>query len=92
MKKFLALLVVCSVLVLSGCGNTKMIQGKEYDTYGLFNEKTHKNPNIEYEIITGNIIWSVILIETIVFPVYFIGFSLYQPVGEKGKIDQGVVK
>lgn len=92
MKKLLVLAVVLNVLILSSCGNTKMIQGKQYDTYGLFNKKTHKNPNIEYEVIIGNVIWSILLCETIVFPVYFVGFSLYQPIGEKGKVDFGVVK
>lgn len=75
--------------ILSACGDTKVIDGVEYDTYGLLNQNEKKNPLIEYEIIVGNVIWSIILIETIVFPVYFIGFSLFEPVD---KINSGAPK
>jgi hypothetical protein len=36
-----------------------------------------------YEIIPGNVVWSVILIETIIAPVYFVGFSMFEPVRPK---------
>ena len=68
-----------------GCGNTKVIDGVEYDTYGLFNEGDKMNPDIKYSIIKGNVIWSVILCETIVAPIYFIGFSMYEPVRKANK-------
>ena len=86
-------LILCVLLTLSlvGCGKSKWIDGKVYGTYGLFNEKTRKNSNIEYELSTGNVIWSIILIETIVFPVYFVGFSLYNPICKKGNLNPGVV-
>ena len=45
------------------------------------------NPNIEYRLVMGNVIWSVILIETIVGTVYFVGFDLYEPIGKKNDID-----
>ena len=66
--------------ICSGCGNTKVINGIEYDTYGIANEAEKKNPDIEYKIIIGNVVWSCILIETIIAPIYFICFSLYEPV------------
>ena len=93
-KKLCSVLMLLVMLVtLSGCGDTKTIitpiskaDGKEvvmpitYDTYGLFNESDKRNPNIEYRVIVGNIVWSCILVETIIAPLYFIGFSLYEPV------------
>ncbi len=68
---------------VSACAKSKIIDGVEYHPYGLLNEDQHKNPKIEYEIVLGNVIWSVILIETIIVPVYMIGFSIKQPVGKK---------
>uniref|UniRef100_A0A6M3L851 Lipoprotein n=1 Tax=viral metagenome TaxID=1070528 RepID=A0A6M3L851_9ZZZZ len=85
---FLAIIFLFATI---GCGNTKVIDGKEYDTYGLLNI-SDKNPNIEYRTIVGNVIWSIILIETIIFPIYFIGFSLYEPIGIKGNVEKGVVR
>lgn len=76
MKKFL-LIFICLAFLSTGCASNKTINGVEYDTYGLFNEGETRNPNIRYRIVVGNVIWSVILIETIAFPVYFIGFSMW---------------
>lgn len=81
LKKFvIAVLIMSFVTATSGCGDTKVIQGTEYDTYGLINKKENKNPDIKYKIIIGNIVWSVLLVETLVAPFYFIGFSMWEPV------------
>jgi len=87
-----AILILLTCFMLIGCGDTKVIDGVEYDTYGLFDEKTKKNPNIKYEVIPGNIVWSVILAETIIMPIYFIGFSIYEPVGRIDDFTMGEVK
>lgn len=86
------ILVLFVVLLLSGCGDTKVIEGIEYDTYGIFNSTEQKNPNIKYRIIFGNVVWSIILSETLIAPIYFVGFSIYEPVGIKNSYDQkGVI-
>ena len=87
MKKFMAqiLIVVFLAATLTGCGDPKVIKGKEIPTYGMFNEKNNKYEGVEYRIIVGNVIWAILLCETLIAPVYFIGFSLYEPVG----IDDG---
>ena len=91
MKRIIA--VSLAAALLAGCGQPAWIGGKQYDTYGFFNESTKKNPNIRYEVSVGNVVWSIVLIESIVFPVYFIGFSLFNPVGLKGDNSQnGVVQ
>lgn len=84
-KKFIAILVALVFFSFSfvGCGDQKTINGITYDTYGVFNKGEKMNPDIRYQIIVGNVIWSIILVETIVFPVYFIGFSLWEPVASK---------
>ncbi|MCK5616811.1 hypothetical protein KAR91_83895 [Candidatus Pacearchaeota archaeon] len=69
-----------------GCGNTKIVNGIEYDTYGLMDKDEKKNEKIQYEIIWGNVVWGVALCQTLIAPVYFFGFSLWEPVGVKTDI------
>ena len=90
MKKFMLPLLVTGML-FSGCADNKVIEGKEYDTYGFINESENKNPNISYSLSIGNVIWGILLFETIVAPVYFFGFSLYEPETTKENFEPGVV-
>ena len=85
MKKSIALFLCLSILCLFsyGCGDTKVIEGIEYDTYGLLNKEDNRNPEIKYRLITGNAVWSVLLCSTVAAPIYFIGFSIYEPVRKK---------
>lgn len=78
-KKLIAVVLMAMVLFMTGCGDTKKINGVTYDTYGLLSPEKH-NPNIEYEVIWGNVFLGVLLVETIIAPVYFFGFSLFEPV------------
>lgn len=82
MKKFICWIVVIAFLfsMIVGCGDSKVIDGKEYETYGLLNEHSVRDPNIHYQTIVGNVVWGIVLCETIIAPVYFFGFSLYEPV------------
>lgn len=88
----LAMALVLSTTLLVGCGDHKTINGVTYDTYGLLNSDDKKNPNIQYEIIWGNVIWGALLFETIIAPIYFFGFSCFEPVGKKPEIKGEVVK
>jgi len=88
----LMVLIFCFMIMMAGCGNTKIIDGYEYDTYGLINRSEKRNPDIRYELIVGNVVWSVILVETIIAPIYFLGFSLYEPVGvDDGSVPKGAI-
>jgi len=75
-----AILIAAACLSLSGCGNDKTIDGKNYPVYGLANEEANKDPNVVYEISAGSVIWGIILCETIIVPIYVIGWDLWQPV------------
>lgn len=86
MKKIAAVSLVLVAISLSACGNEKVIDGVKYDTYGFLNQDNKKNESIQYEIIWGNVFWSVILSESIVAPIYFAGFSIFEPVGLKQEI------
>lgn len=83
MKRFLIPALVASMLMLSGCGNDKVINGKDYQTFGVANQESQRDPSILYEVSAGSVIWAVILSETIVVPVYVIGWDLWQPVRVK---------
>jgi len=84
MKRFVSIILIISFLtVFCSCGSTKVIDGTKYDTYGLLNKDDNRNPDIKYRVIIGNIVWSVILCETIIAPIYFLGFSMYEPTGIK---------
>ena len=86
-KRILLFLLSASlVFSTTACSDTKVINGVEYDTYGLLNEDDKKNPGIDYDVVWGNVIWGVLLSETIVAPIYFFGFDLFEPVGPKPKI------
>lgn len=84
-KMFTVLLMCCMLLMTSGCGDDMVINGKNYETVGVFNMHEVENNGVEYRIIPGNVVWSIILVETLVFPIYFVGFSCLEPVGLKIK-------
>lgn len=84
MKRIVA--IVAMGLMLSACARSATICGVTYEPYGLLSQDDKKNPDIAYEVVWGNVVWGVILAETIIMPIYFGGFSLFQPVGLKPKI------
>lgn len=86
MKCSLLILILSATALLSACGNDKIIDGKHYETFGLANQEAHQDPSISYEISAGSVIWGIILCETVVVPIYVIGWDLYQPVKKKTDI------
>lgn len=77
MKRFLSILLIIVLLGVS-CAHTKFINGIEYKSYGLLS-KDRKSDDITYKKKPGSIILSIVLIETIVFPVILLGYKLYEP-------------
>jgi hypothetical protein len=79
--------IIAVLFLITGCGSPKelTVEGhtKKYPTYGFLNENSSKSSNVCYEISIGNVLWSIVLWETVVAPVYFIGYSLYNPVSVK---------
>jgi uncharacterized protein YceK len=84
-KKLFCLLLISVMLV--GCGNPMHLtvdgKGKMYPTYGLFNEAEDRSNKVCYQLSVGNVVWSIILVETIIAPIYFVGWSLWEPVNVK---------
>jgi len=90
MKRFIVL-CISTVIIFSGCGVPKTIDGVEYKPVGIFSkiipENFSKNlsnysESIQYEICVGNLIWGIILVETIIAPIYFFGFSIFNPISK----------
>ena len=81
--KFLVVMISILAVLFVGCADNKTMNGVEYETYGLINKHEIADECVEYRTSIGNVILGIILIETVVFPVYFFGFSLYEPVALK---------
>lgn len=84
MKNSLLILAIC--FLLTGCNNHKVINGVNYDVYGVMNQDDKKNPGIEYKISVGSCVAAVLLSETIVVPLYVVLVDLWEPVGPKPTI------
>lgn len=88
MKRILISILLASVL--SACGSPIDYNGKHYPTVGVVNSVDKQSEKMCYEVSVGNVIWSIILIETIVAPIYFVGWSLWNPIGPKSESGCGI--
>lgn len=80
-KKIVAMVMLVVMLAsVSGCAKdyTDPKTGKVYTSKGFINGKEQ---GVKYEVSTGNVIWSMILSGSLLFPTYFVGFSIWNPVG-----------
>ena len=82
------------VYCLASCAQEKTIEGVTYRPYGLLNEDSQKNPNINYQVSPWAVVSGVVFFEMIVPPIYVFGFNLFEPVGKKATTpeEKGVVK
>lgn len=84
-KKIVAGMMLGMMLVtMTGCGKdwTDPKTGKTYTTRGLINGKEE---GVKYEVSTGNVIWTIITGGGLIGPVYFLGFSIWNPIGLEEK-------
>jgi hypothetical protein len=81
-KLILAVALAATAFGLSGCGGDR-VNGTYYDSYGIFNEAEVKDPNVAYEISLASVIVAIIFSETLVIPVYIVGWDLYKPVAPR---------
>jgi hypothetical protein len=86
----LKILWLLMLMMIISCADSKTfkIDGKDVlvEPYG-WADFDLKKENIRYETNVGNVIWSIILVETIVAPVVFTGWYLFEPV-ELIKLDK----
>jgi hypothetical protein len=81
MKKTIGVAILVAMLV--ACGSPKVINGKRYETCGLINKDDCEDKAIRYSPCWGNIIWGSFLVETLIAPIYFFGFSMFNPEGPR---------
>lgn len=87
MKKLIALALIAAML--TGCSHSYTVPAKNgnlavtYPTYGLVDAAEHKSDKMCYSMSVGNVILAIILIETVVVPLWVVGWELYNPVREK---------
>lgn len=81
-NNMIKMLAVVLLVCLVGCADSKVINGKTYQPYGLAN-KEREDPTIAYEIPALNFVAGFLWSETIFVPAYIILFDLYEPVGAK---------
>lgn len=83
-------ILIITILLLSSCADNKVIEvngeNKLFKPYGLVNEERVRNDSVYYEISPESIVWSIVLCETIIAPVYLIGWELYEPIEIKKEI------
>lgn len=74
-------------LIATSCADSQdiVVDGKltTIEPYGWADASTMKNDSILYKVNVGNIVWSVILSETIFVPVILTGWYLNEPVKKK---------
>lgn len=81
MKHITIMLIVC--ILLCSCGSDKSVEIDGHKQvvatqYGILNQDT-KLDGVHYQLNIGNVVWSIILVETVVVPVVLLGFYLYEP-------------
>ena len=87
----LPIVLVFMILVMSFGSCTDdvefVIDGKTVvaESYGLANKDSKMIEGVVYEVSLGNVVWSILLSETIIAPVYFVGWDIMQPVRLEGK-------
>jgi hypothetical protein len=81
------LYALLTTVLFIGCADSKRINinGKDVivEPYGWMNESEMKNDSVVYKVNTGNVVWSIIGVETVIVPIILTGNSLYEPVRKK---------
>ena len=85
MKRLIALVLVATMLFI-GCGRSVVIDNVVRKPVGLVSKLMPSNlysstysDSVQYEVCWGNVFWGIALVETIIAPIYFFGFSMFNP-------------
>ena len=85
MKKGMMFIALIAMLLIStSCADSKKfkkLDGTEFiaNPYG-WASTDQKIDGVQYQLCSGNIVWSIILGETIIAPILFTAYGLYEPV------------
>lgn len=83
MKKLFALTLLCSIVFIIACADSKTFVDEKgrsltVEPYGIFTTDD-KIDSVHYEVNAGNVVWSIVLAETIFVPVWLVGWEIYEP-------------
>jgi hypothetical protein len=82
-KFLMAALFLGVVMGSSSCADSQdvVINGevKTIEPYGWF-DMDAKNPNLKYQVNTGNVVLSIIFSETVIVPILLTGDQLWEPI------------
>ena len=76
------IILLLAVLFIS-CAENKTIDGKVIPPYGLFNEEAVKDSTIIYQVSPGSVIFGIVFIETVIAPIYVVGWDLFEAVKKR---------
>ena len=76
---FISILISCSKPITIEIDNKQVV----VEPYGWINEDAVKNDSVVYVPNAGDIVWSIVGIETIVIPIILTGYDMYEPVRKK---------
>lgn len=79
------LALLAFMLLVGACSEPLQTPNKTYPPYGAFNADSAKSTDVCYEVSVGDVIISAVLFQTVVVPVYLIGWNVMEPV----RIKQG---
>lgn len=82
MKKVFLIMILSVAMFSCADSKTFTIDGKKVkvEPYGWINHQEEKREDVKYKVCVGNVVWSVILSETVIAPVLFTGYAIYEPV------------
>jgi hypothetical protein len=53
---------------------------RTYSSYGLLNKTKYRSARVCYEVSAASVVLSIVFVETLLVPLYFIGYDMYYPV------------
>lgn len=82
------IIIILGLLLLSSCSQNKTFKnGLTAEPYGLVNKDEIQLDTVVYEINTSDVLYGIIFCETVIVPIYIVGWDLYEPVRLKNEQD-----
>lgn len=92
MKKTTLLFILLIGILFTSCADSKTFTDNKGQTftaepYGWANQSEQKYDTVIYDVCVGNVVWDVLLFETVVVPIWLTGWELYEPIRLKTKAE-----
>ena len=79
------ILLILLAVTMCACHDSKVFRkadGSQFiaEPYGWADYNSKKMEGVMYDVSVGNIIWSILCVETVIVPVVLTGWYLFEPV------------